>query len=79
MELLIDRLWFIGTHDIGLEDVRDLAAAMIADAPTPSAYVVLASERVSGDVSGCTTTLDSLIATPILLCSIAGDCRDYDP
>ncbi len=31
MELLIDRLWFIGTHDIGLEDVRDLAAAMIFD------------------------------------------------
>jgi len=31
MELLIDRLWFIGTHDIGLEDVRDLAAAIIFD------------------------------------------------
>ena len=31
MELLIDRLWFIGTQDIGVEDVRDLAAAIIFD------------------------------------------------
>lgn len=31
MELLIDRLWFIGSHEIGLEAVRDLAAAIIFD------------------------------------------------
>lgn len=31
MELLIDRLWFIGSYEIGLEAVRDLAAAMIFD------------------------------------------------
>ena len=31
MELLIDRLWFIGSQNIGVEDVRDLAAAIIFD------------------------------------------------
>ena len=31
MELLIDRLWFTGSQDIGLEAVRDLAAAIIFD------------------------------------------------
>ena len=31
MELLIDRLWFVGSQNIGLEDVRDLATAIIFD------------------------------------------------
>ena len=31
MELLIDRLWFVGSQDVSLEDVRDLAAAIIFD------------------------------------------------
>jgi uncharacterized protein Smg (DUF494 family) len=31
MELLIDRLWFTSTQNIGLENIRDLAAAIIFD------------------------------------------------
>src|SRR5947208_2750248 len=31
MELLIDRLWFIGMNTVGVDDVRDLAAAIIFD------------------------------------------------
>lgn len=31
MELLIDRLWFTSSQSIGLENIRDLAAAIIFD------------------------------------------------
>ena len=31
MELLIDRLWFTGTQEVGLDTVRDLATSIIFD------------------------------------------------
>ncbi len=31
MELLIDRLWFLGSSEVRVEDIRDLAAAIIFD------------------------------------------------
>ncbi|MDP4219296.1 MAG: DUF494 family protein [Bacteroidota bacterium] len=31
MELLVDRLWFIGLDEVGIDNIRDLAAAMIFD------------------------------------------------